>query len=156
VDASHIRRAIALNATLASLALSLALPGGAAASTVRGTSGTVASVPENTRLTALAAVVSHDVWGVSLASANHLERIVPLVERWDATARTAEMYPWRGQEKRRRRPTSLKKVGALALAAAIGPVPSRVGPSRDGTRRDRPTSRWWPRGPPPRSPLLDL
>ena len=54
------------------------------------------------------------------------------------------------QEKRQRRRRGNKKVGALAIAAAIGPVAvaSTLAALRDRTRRHRPTKRR-SRGPPP-------
>jgi hypothetical protein len=66
-------------------------------------------------------------------------------------------HPSPGQAKRQRRRTRDKKVGALSIAA-IDPmaVASTLGTSRDRTRYHQPTSRRWPRGPPPSPTLLDL
>jgi hypothetical protein len=136
VDRSHVRRAIALQATLAllgaSLVLSGVLSGDAAASATCGTCRTVASVRGNIR------------------------PFVPLVERRDGATWSVETYVWRGREKRQRKRTNVEKVGAVAVAAAINRAASAVGTSRDGTQRDWPTNRPWPRGPPPWHTPLDL
>ena len=59
-------------------------------------------------------------------------------------------HPSLDLEKRQRRRTGNKKVGALGIATAIGAIAgaSTLGTLRDRTRQHRPTSRWWPRGPP--------